>query len=148
MKQDAYKVQNRGGVGVSGIKTKENDDVSHIIPTSTHDYLYFFTNLGRVYAIKGSPIPECRRQAKGLPLINLITFADDEKLTAVSSIPQGLDDSHALFFVTKQGLVKRSPISEFFNIRTNGKIAISLKDDDELYSVMLTDGNSKYLRCI
>ena len=145
MKQDAYKVQNRGGVGVSGIKTKENDDVSHIIPTSTHDYLYFFTNLGRVYAIKGYQIPECSRQAKGLPLINLITFADDEKLTAISSIPQGLDDSHALFFVTKQGLVKRSPISEFFNIRTNGKIAISLKDDDELYSVMLTDGNKQII---
>ena len=144
MKQDAYKVQNRGGVGVSGIKTKENDDVSHIIPTSTHDYLYFFTNLGRVYAIKGYQIPECSRQAKGLPLINLITFADDEKLTAVSSIPQGLDDTHALFFVTKKGLVKRSPISEFFSIRTNGKIAISLKDD-ELYSVMLTDGNKQII---
>ena len=140
MRQDAYKVQNRGGVGMSGIKTKEDDDVCHIIPTCTHDYLYFFTNLGRVYAIKGYQIPEFSRQAKGLPLVNLITFAEDEKLTAVTSVPASFEEGKYLFFVTKKGLVKRSSIKEFENIRTNGKIAITLRDGDELFGVSVTDG--------
>ncbi len=145
MKQDAYKVQNRGGVGMSGIKTKEDDDVCHIIATSTHDYLYFFTNFGRVYAIKGYQIPESSRTAKGLPLVNLITFAENEHLTAVTSIPANLDDSHFLFFTTKKGVVKRTPVSEFKNIRTNGKIAITLREDDELFQVALTDSNKEVI---
>ena len=142
MKQDSYKVQNRGGVGVSGIKTKEDDDVRDIIPTSTHDFLYFFTNLGRVYAIKAYQIPASSRTAKGLPLVNVLNLGENETIRAVTNIPSSLETGY-LLFTTKEGLVKRSDISEFKNIRANGKIAISLKDNDELVSVLLTDGNKE-----
>ncbi len=143
MKQDVYKVQNRGGVGITGIKTKEDDDVWQIIPTSTHDYLYFFTNLGRVYAIKAYQIPESSRTAKGSPIVNYITFKDGEKLAAVSRISTTSDEDKYLFFVTKDGIVKRSNLEEFKNIRTNGKYAITLKEGDELFGVATTDGNKE-----
>ena len=141
MKQDAYKAQSRGGVGMSGIKTNENDDVEFIIPTSTHNYLLFFTNKGRVYAIKGYHIPEASRTAKGLPLVNILTFQDDEKLAAVTSVPTLEDDNSYLFFATKKGIVKRTVLSQFKNIRTNGIIAINLQEKDELLQVELTDGH-------
>ena len=143
MKQDVYKVQNRGGVGITGIKTKEDDDVWQILPTSTHDYLYFFTNLGRVYAIKAYQIPESSRQAKGSPIVNYISFKEGEKLAAVTSVPAKENDSKYLFFVTKEGVVKRTSLTEFENIRTNGKYAITLKEGDELFGVELTDGNKE-----
>ena len=143
MKQDVYKVQNRGGVGITGIKTKEDDDVWQIIPTSTHDYLYFFTNLGRVYAIKAYQIPESSRTAKGSPIVNYITFKDGEKLAAVSRISTTSEEDKYLFFVTKGGIVKRSDLEEFKNIRTNGKYAITLKEGDELFGVSTTDGNKE-----
>ena len=143
MKQDVYKVQNRGGVGITGIKTKEDDDVWKIIPTSTHDYLYFFTNLGRVYAIKAYQIPESSRTAKGSPIVNYITFKDGEKLAAVSRISTTSEEDKYLFFVTKDGIVKRSDLEEFKNIRTNGKYAITLKEGDELFGVATTDGNKE-----
>ena len=143
MKQDVYKVQNRGGVGITGIKTKEDDDVWQIIPTSTHDYLYFFTNLGRVYAIKAYQIPESSRTAKGSPIVNYITFKDGEKLAAVSRISTTSEEDKYLFFVTKDGIVKRSDLEEFKNIRTNGKYAITLKEGDELFGVATTDGNKE-----
>ena len=143
MKQDVYKVQNRGGVGITGIKTKEDDDVWQIIPTSTHDYLYFFTNLGRVYAIKAYQIPESSRTAKGSPIVNYITFKEGEKLAAVSRISTTSDEDKYLFFVTKDGIVKRSNLEEFKNIRTNGKYAITLKEGDELFGVATTDGNKE-----
>ncbi len=143
MKQDVYKVQNRGGVGITGIKTKEDDDVWQIIPTSTHDYLYFFTNLGRVYAIKAYQIPESSRTAKGSPIVNYITFKDGEKLAAVSRISTTSEEDKYLFFVTKDGIVKRSNLEEFKNIRTNGKYAITLKEGDELFGVATTDGNKE-----
>ncbi len=143
MKQDVYKVQNRGGVGITGIKTKEDDDVWKIIPTSTHDYLYFFTNLGRVYAIKAYQIPESSRQAKGSPIVNYITFKENEKIAAITSIPTSENTYKYLFFVTKEGIVKRTNIEEFKNIRTNGKYAITLREGDELFDVALTDGNKE-----
>ena len=143
MKQDVYKVQNRGGVGITGIKTKEDDDVWKIIPTSTHDYLYFFTNLGRVYAIKAYQIPESSRQAKGSPIVNYITFKENEKIAAITSIPTTENTYKYLFFVTKEGIVKRTNIEEFKNIRTNGKYAITLREGDELFDVALTDGNKE-----
>ena len=143
MKQDVYKVQNRGGVGITGIKTKEDDDVWQILPTSTHDYLYFFTNLGRVYAIKAYQIPESSRQAKGSPIVNYISFKEGEKLAAVTSVPVKENDNKYLFFVTKEGVVKRTNLTEFENIRTNGKYAITLKEGDELFGVELTDGNKE-----
>lgn len=145
MKQDVYKVQNRGGVGITGIKTKEDDDVWQIIPICTHDYLYFFTNLGRVYAIKAYQIPETSRQAKGSPIVNYITFKEGEKLAAVTAFKPNYEDYNLkyLFFVTKQGLVKRTSLEEFINIRTNGKNAITLREGDELFEVGLTSGNNE-----
>ncbi|MDE7264201.1 MAG: DNA gyrase subunit A [Anaeroplasmataceae bacterium] len=141
MKQDAYKAQSRGGVGMSGIKTHENDDVEFIIPTSTHNYILFFTNKGRVYAIKGYHIPEASRTAKGLPLVNVLTFQEDEKLAAITSVPTLDDDNSYLFFATKKGIIKRTILSQFKNIRTNGIIAINLQEKDELLQVELTDGH-------
>ncbi|MDE7385140.1 MAG: DNA gyrase subunit A [Anaeroplasmataceae bacterium] len=141
MKQDAYKAQSRGGVGMSGIKTHENDDVEFIIPTCTHNYLLFFTNKGRVYAIKGYFIPEASRTAKGLPLVNILTFQEDEKLAAITAVPNLEDENSYLFFATKKGIVKRTRLSQFKNIRTNGIIAINLQENDELLQVSLTDGN-------
>lgn len=141
MKQDAYKTQSRGGVGMSGIKTNENDDVAHFIPTCTHDYLLFFTNKGRVYAIKGYQIPEASRTAKGLPIVNILSFQEDEHLATVTRI-KSLDDDHSyLFFATKNGTVKRTVVSQFKNIRSSGIIAINLNEGDELLQVELTDGN-------
>ncbi|MDE5856071.1 MAG: DNA gyrase subunit A [Anaeroplasmataceae bacterium] len=141
MKQDAYKAQSRGGVGMSGIKTHENDDVEFIIPTCTHNYLLFFTNKGRVYAIKGYFIPEASRTAKGLPLVNILTFQEDEKLAAITAVPNLEDENSYLFFATKKGIVKRTRLSQFKNIRTSGIIAINLQENDELLQVSLTDGN-------
>ncbi len=141
MKQDAYRTQSRGGVGMSGIKTNENDDVAHIIPTCTHDYLLFFTNKGRVYAIKGYQIPEASRTAKGLPIVNILSFQDDEHLATVTRVKSLEDDQSYLFFATKKGTVKRTVVSQFKNIRTSGIIAINLNEGDELLQVELTDGN-------
>ncbi len=141
MKQDAYKIQSRGGVGMSGIKTNEDDDVAHIIATNTHDYLLFFTNKGRVYAIKGYQIPEASRTSKGLPIVNFLSFQDQEHLATITSVASLDDDQSYLFFATKGGTVKRTAVSQFKNIRTNGIIAIHLADDDELLQVEKTDGS-------
>ena len=142
MKQDAYKAQSRGGVGMSGIKTNENDDVKFIIPTNTHDYLMMFTNKGRVYSIKGYQIPESSRTAKGLPLVNILSMQEDETLAAITRMDV-IDDDNYLFFVTKKGVVKRTQVSQFKHIRTNGIIAIGLAEDDELLQVARTDGNKE-----
>ena len=142
MKQDVYKTQSRGGVGMSGIKTNENDDVKFIIPTNTHDYLMLFTNKGRVYSIKGYQIPESSRTAKGLPLVNILSMQEDETLAAVTRMDI-IDDDNYLFFVTKKGVVKRTQVSQFKHIRTNGIIAIGLAEDDELLQVERTDGNKE-----
>ena len=140
MNTEAYKTQNRGGKGLSGIKTHEDDAVEHIIHTSTHDFLLFFTNFGRIYKMKGYKIPQYGRQSRGLPLVNILQLEDKETLQAIAKIKDFECDQH-LFFVTKKGTVKRTHASEFKNIRTSGIRAINLKDDDELLDVRLTTGN-------
>ena len=143
---DTYKTQNKGGVGVKGMSTNEEDFVERMLVLTTHDYLMFFTNKGKVYRMKGYEIPEFSRHAKGLPIINLLPLDKDEKVSSMFTIKRD-DDSKYLIFATKAGLVKRCNISEFENIRSSGKIAISLKDDDELISVSKSDGN-KYIALI
>ncbi len=140
MKVDQYKTQNRGGVGMSGIKVHDDDYVEHILMTSTHDYHLFFTNKGRVYKIKGYQIPEGSRISKGLPIVNLLDFDKDETLANFTSVKDFEDENSFLTFVTKKGIVKRTQISEYQNIRTNGIIALTLRENDELLSVKLTDG--------
>ena len=145
MKVDHYKTQNRGGVGMSGIKVHEDDYVEHIAMTSTHDYHLFFTNMGRVYKIKGYQIPEGSRQSKGLPIVNLLQFNKDETLASFTSVKNFEDNEDFLMFVTKRGVVKRTRISDYQNIRTNGIIALNLRENDELLGVRQTDGNREVL---
>lgn len=140
MNVDQYKAQNRGGVGIAGIKVHEDDYVEHIEMTSTHDFHLFFTNKGRVYKIKGYQIPEGSRQSKGLPLVNLLALDPDEALASMTCIKNFDDDTQFLTFVTANGIVKRTPLQDYQNIRQNGIIAISLKDDDELIQVQMTNG--------
>lgn len=141
MKVENFKSQNRGGTGSNGMKTNDDDYVVHSITTSTHDYLLFFTSKGRVYKVKGYDIPEGSRQSKGIPLVNIISFEKDEKLAAVTNIKNFDDENSFLFFTTKSGVVKKTPVVEYKNIRTSGIIAINLRENDELLSVCLTDGN-------
>ncbi|MBS4201429.1 DNA gyrase subunit A [Bacillus sp. FJAT-49732] len=135
-----YRSQRRGGRGVQGMGTNDDDFVKHLITTSTHDTILFFTNKGKVYRAKGYEIPEYSRTAKGLPIINLLGIEQDETINTVICVEEFLDDWY-LFFGTKQGVVKRTPLSAFANIRNNGLIALGLRDNDELISVKLTDGN-------
>ncbi len=141
---DTFKSQNRGGVGVKGMGTNEDDFVEHLINLSTHDYVLFFTNKGKVYRLKGYEIPEFSRQSKGLPVINLIQIEKDESINSLVTISKD-EESKYLMFVTKKGIVKKTNISEFDSIRTNGKICISLKENDELISVRKTSGNDLVL---
>ena len=136
---DTYKIQNRGGVGIKGMSTNEDDFVEHIINTTTHDYVLFFSNKAKVYRLKGYEIPEFSRQSKGLPIINLLSLEKGEYVTALVNGNIN-DDCKYFVFATKMGLVKRTEISEFYNIRNNGKKFITLRDDDDLISVKKTDG--------
>ena len=136
---DTYKIQNRGGVGIKGMSTNVDDFVEHIINTTTHDYVLFFTNKAKVYRLKGYEIPEFSRQSKGLPIINLLSLEKGEYVTALVNGNIN-DDCKYFVFATKMGLVKRTEISEFYNIRNNGKKFITLRDDDDLISVKKTDG--------
>ena len=145
MRQDVYHAQQRGGVGVTGIKTNANDVVDHILPMSSHDHLIVFTNLGRIYDIKGYQIPEGSRQAKGLPVVNLLKFGEGEKLQTITTVKSLDDFNKNFFFATKNGVVKRTSFKEFQNIRSNGIIAIELKEGDELLSVIVTEGNDEIL---
>ena len=141
---DTYKIQNRGGVGIRGMTTNEEDFVKNIINVSTHDYILFFTSKGRVFRIKGYEIPEFGRQSKGLPIVNLLNLEKNEKISSLLKIEND-DNCEYLIFATKNGLIKRTAISEFDSIRNNGKKAITLKDDDELISVKKTDGKREIL---
>lgn len=141
---DTYKSQNRGGVGVKGMTTNEEDFVEHLVSMETHDYVLFFSNKGRVYRIKGYEIPEYGRQSKGLPIVNLLSLDKDEYVNSLICI-RADDEAKYLLFVTKGGLVKRTDISEFDNIRTSGKIAIILKEDDELIAVRKTTGDNQII---
>ncbi|ENQ3080803.1 DNA gyrase subunit A [Bacillus multifaciens] len=134
-----YKTQNRGGRGVQGMGTNDDDFVEHLLTTSTHDHILFFTNKGKVYRTKGYEIPEYSRTAKGIPIINLLEVDKDEWVNAIIPIREFNDDQF-LFFTTKYGIAKRTPLSSFANIRNNGLIAISLREEDELISVRLTTG--------
>ena len=144
MNSETYRTQNRGGVGIKGMTTNENDFVEKIISMSTHDYLMFFTNKGKTYRIKGYEVPEFSRQSKGLPLVNLLNFDKGEFVTSLLKTSNS-DDSKYLVFATKMGLIKRTDIKEFDSIRNNGKKAITLKDDDELISVKKTTGENEIL---
>ena len=141
---DTFKSQNRGGVGVKGMTTNEEDFVEHLVDLSTHDYILFFTNKGKVYRLKGYEIPQLGRHSKGLPIVNLLQIEKDEKVTSVVKISNN-DDKKYLMFVTKYGIIKKTSLSQFENIRQNGKIAISLKENDELIAVKKTTGNDMIL---
>lgn len=135
-----YRSQKRGGRGIQGMGTNEDDFVGHLLTTSTHDTLLFFTNKGKVYRAKGYEIPEYGRTAKGLPLINLIEIEKGEWVNAIIPVKEFVDE-WSLFFTTKHGISKRSPLSSFAHIRNNGLIAVGLREDDELISVRLTNGD-------
>lgn len=134
-----YRTQKRGGRGIQGMGTNEDDFVEHLITTSTHDTILFFTNKGKVYKSKGYNIPEYNRTAKGLPVINLLELDKDESINAMIPVKGLIEDAY-LFFATKNGIVKRSLLEDYANIRNNGLIALYLRDGDELISVRLTDG--------
>ena len=142
---DTYRTQNRGGVGIKGMSTNEEDYVEKMINMSTHDYILFFSNKGKVYRMKGYEIPEFSRQSKGLPIINLLPLENDEKITSMIQVESDENSNKYLMFFTKDGLTKRTRIEEFENIRNNGKKAIVLKDNDELISVRKTTGENEIL---
>ena len=141
---DTYRSQNRGGTGVKGMSTNEEDFVEHLINSSTHDYILFFTNKGKVYRLKGYEIPEFSRQAKGIPIVNLLQIDKDELVNSIIKLSPD-DNTKYLFFVTKKGIIKKTKIEEFDSIRTTGKICITLKESDELISVRKTVGNNLIL---
>ena len=138
-----YRAQRRGGRGIQGMGTNEDDFVEHLITTSTHDTILFFTNKGKVYRSKGYEIPEFSRTAKGIPIINLLGIEKGEWVNAIIPVEEFVDD-WSLFFTTKEGISKRSPLTSFANIRNNGLIALSLREGDELISVRMTD-SSKHM---
>ncbi len=144
MPADTYKAQHRGGVGIKGMSMNEEDFVENIINLTTHDYILFFTNNGKVYRTKGYEIPEYSRQSKGLPIINLLSLEKNEKITSLLKIER--EETHKyLVFATKQGFIKRTDIKEFDSIRANGKKFITLREDDELISVKKTTGDNEIL---
>ena len=142
--ESTYKIQRRGGKGITGLTTKENDFVENLVVTSTHDTILFFTNKGKAYLLKAYEIPEGKRQAKGTNIVNLLNLGKDERITAVIPIDE-YDPESNLIFVTKNGLIKRVKMHLFKNIRRNGIIAINLKDNDELIQVKKTDGNKELM---
>lgn len=141
MDPDTFKIQKRGGKGVKGMATNDNDIVSFLLHANTHTDLLFFTNFGKVYRIRGYQVPEYSRTAKGLPIVNLLNLDKDEKVMAALPIDEYLDN-HYLVFVTVKGLIKRTAITEFASIRQTGKIAVALREGDELLDVKHTDGNA------
>ena len=143
---DTYRTQNRGGMGIKGITTNTEDFVEKILTVSTHDYILFFSNKGKVYRMKGYEIPEFSRTAKGLPIVNLLPLEKEETIKEIIKIEKE-SKYKCLIFATKNGVVKRTLIEEFDNIRQNGKIAIKLKDNDELIAVSKTDGSNQVLMC-
>lgn len=140
-----YRAQHRGGRGVQGMNTLEEDFVSQLVTLSTHDHVLFFTNKGRVYKLKGYEVPELSRQSKGIPVINAIELDNDESISTMIAVKDLTTEDHFLVFATKRGIVKRSALSNFSHINKNGKIAISFKEDDELIAVRLTDGTEDIL---
>ena len=142
---DTYKIQNRGGVGIRGMGTNEEDFPEKLVSMTTHDYILLFSNYGKVYRLKGYEIPKFNRQSKGLPIINLLPIEKEEKITSAIVVKAENEESKYLAFITKKGLIKRTALTEFENIRNNGKKAIVFKDDDELISVRKTNGNNEII---
>ncbi|CKF18553.1 DNA gyrase subunit A [Streptococcus pneumoniae] len=139
--QDEFTAQKRGGRGVQGTGVKDDDFVRELVSTSTHDHLLFFTNKGRVYRLKGYEIPEYGRTAKGLPVVNLLKLDEDESIQTVINVESDRSDDAYLFFTTRHGIVKRTSVKEFANIRQHGLKALNLKDEDELINVLLAEGD-------
>ena len=140
--QAEFTVQKRGGRGVQGTGVKDDDFVRELVSTSTHDHLLFFTNKGRVYRLKGYEIPEYGRTAKGLPVVNLLKLDEGESIQTIINVESERSDDAYLFFTTRHGIVKRTSVKEFANIRQNGLKALNLKDEDELINVLLTEENT------
>ena len=140
-----YRAQHRGGRGVQGMNTIEDDFVSQIVTMSTHDYIMFFTNKGRVYRLKGYELPELSRQSKGIPIVNMLEIDKDEAISTMISIKDKDTADMFLIFATRKGLVKRSALDNFERINKNGKIAITFREDDELLAVRLTDGTKEVI---
>ncbi len=144
MTSETYKTQNRGGKGIKGMTTTEDDFVETLLSMTTHDYIMFFSNKGKVYRMKGYEIPQFSRQSKGLPIINLLPLEKDEEIKAMLKIEQE-DECQNIIFCTQNGLVKRTALNEFDRIRATGKLAITLKDNDELIAVKKTTGNNQII---
>ena len=144
MNSENYRTQNRGGVGIKGMATNEEDFVESLISMSTHDYIMFFTNRGKVYRMKGYEVPLFSRQSKGLPIVNLLPLENDEKVRAMLKVEKDTEKKY-IVICTQNGLIKRTNLQEFRNIRTNGKIAVTLKENDELLTATTTDGNNEIL---
>lgn len=144
LSNDEFRAQKRGGRGVQGMNMTDDDFVQHLVSTSTHDNLLFFTNLGRVYRMKGYEIPEYGRTAKGLPIVNLLKLDEGEKIQTVINVVKS-DEERYLFFTTRNGLVKRTNTKQFANIRTNGLKALNLREGDELINVLLTSGEENII---
>ena len=142
LNQDEFTAQKRGGRGIQGTGVKDDDFVRELVSTSTHDRLLFFTNKGRVYRLKGYEIPEYGRTAKGLPIVNLLKLDEGETIQTIINVQAEHDDNSYLFFTTRHGVVKRTSVTEFANIRQNGLKALNLKDEDELINVFLTNGQA------
>ena len=142
---DTYKIQNRGGVGIKGMGTNEEDFPEKLVSMKTHDYILFFSNYGKVYRMKGYEIPKFNRQSKGLPIVNLLPIEKDEKITSTIVVKQEDEEAKYLAFITKNGLIKRTALTEFDSIRNNGKKAIVFKEDDELISVRKTTGENEII---
>lgn len=153
MTVDNFRSQNRGGKGIKGMQTIEDDYIDELLMTTTHHYLMFFTNMGKVYRLKAYEIPEAGRTARGTAIINLLQLQAGEKITAVLSL-KDYSQGQYLFMATKSGIVKKTPIQDYANVRKTGLAAISLKDDDELIEVKFTDNKkdiilvTKYGQCI
>jgi DNA gyrase subunit A len=141
-----YRSQKRGGKGVVGMDTKEDDFVEHLFVSNTHHYLLFFTDKGKVYKLKAYEIPDLSRTARGTPIINLIEIEQGEKINAVIPVESFTTDQY-LFFATKEGIVKKTPLNEYINIRKGGLIAINLRDEDKLIGVKLTNGEQEIIMC-
>lgn len=142
--KSTYRAQRRGGKGVTGMATREEDFVERMIVSNTHEDIMFFTNRGRVYTLKCYQIPEAGRTARGMAIVNLLQIAADEKITAMIPVPRDIDNAN-LVMMTRNGLIKRTPYSEFANLRKTGLIAITLREDDELRAVNLTDGDTSLI---
>src|SRR5690606_34970825 len=140
-----YKSQRRGGKGITGLSTREEDFIKDMYITSTHQRLLIFTSLGRVYELKAYEIPEASRQAKGTAIVNILQLQPNEKIQAFIPVIDDADEEYYLFMATRKGIVKKTPLSDFENIRRGGIIAINLREGDELVGVKLTDGDREIL---